>query len=135
VQNLDDEIAIYTAAHDPSLGLMSKSGPPAPTGGFPRITHSQFDMELQPGVESAPAVRVIHSAVDYGDRHYLTNFCLGFGRFARERKNRLASRLKSRLVRLTIRQTLASRTPDGKVRAFPVIDAKRHAVRITEVKL
>jgi hypothetical protein len=35
-------------------------------------------------------------------------------------------RLKSSLVRLTIRQTLASRALDGKVRAFPVIDAKRH---------
>src|SRR5258708_2972076 len=44
-------------------------------------------------------------------------------------------RLKSSLVRLTIRQTLASRALDGKVRTCPVVDAKRHAVRITEIKI
>jgi hypothetical protein len=64
-------------------------------------------------------------------RQYLTNFGLGFRfgyRFARQRKNRRASLLKSDLVRLTIRETLASRALDGNVCTFPVIDAKRHAV-------
>jgi hypothetical protein len=35
---------------------------------------------------------------------------------------------------LTIRQTLASRAFDGKVRTFPVLDAERNAVAVTEVK-
>jgi hypothetical protein len=35
---------------------------------------------------------------------------------------------------LTIRQTLASRTLDGKVRTFPVVNAKGDTVGITEVK-
>ncbi len=61
-------------------------------------------------------------------RQYLTNFGLGLGCFARQRRNRRASLLRSRLVRLAIRQMLASRALDGKVRTFPVIDAKRHAV-------
>jgi hypothetical protein len=61
-------------------------------------------------------------------RQYLTNFGFGFFSRDRQRKNRLASLLKSRLVSLTIRQTLASRTLDGKVRTFPIVDAKSHAV-------
>jgi len=55
--------------------------------------------------------------------------------FARQRKKRRASRLKSDLVRLTIRETLASRAFDGKVRTFPVADTERNAVAVTEVKL
>ena len=38
-------------------------------------------------------------------------------------------------VSLTIRQTLASRVLDGKVRTFPIVDAKGDPVGITEVKL
>jgi hypothetical protein len=66
----------------------------------------------------------------------LTNFgllFLGFGFFggwylARFLRMRRASREKSRLVRLTVRQTLASRAFDGKVRTFPVADTERNAV-------
>jgi hypothetical protein len=47
---------------------------------------------------------------------------------------RRARRDKSRLVRLTIRQTLASRTLDGNVRTFPVVDAKGDAVGVAEVE-
>lgn len=48
--------------------------------------------------------------------------------------NRRARCLKSGLVRLTICQTIARSTLDGKVRSFPVVDAQRNAVRVTEVK-
>jgi hypothetical protein len=48
---------------------------------------------------------------------------------------RRMNRPKSALVRLAIRQTLASRALDGKVRTFPIVDAKRNAVRIPEIKL
>ena len=70
-------------------------------------------------------------------RQYLTNFGLGFLGgyfFARHLRKRRASRDKSRSVSLTVRQTLASRAFDGKVRTFPVIHAKRNAVAVTEVK-
>jgi hypothetical protein len=67
-------------------------------------------------------------------RQYFTNVCLGFGCFARQRKNRLASREKSRSVSLTIRQTLASRALDGKVCPFPIVNAQGDTVGITEVK-
>jgi hypothetical protein len=59
----------------------------------------------------------------YFVRQYLTNFGLGLGSFARQRRDRRASLLRSRLVRLTIRETLASRALNGKVRTFPVMDA------------
>jgi hypothetical protein len=69
-------------------------------------------------------------------RQYLTNFGLGFGcLFALQRRKRRASRLKSRSVSLTIRQTLASRALDGKVCTFPVADAERNAVGVTEDKI
>jgi hypothetical protein len=55
-------------------------------------------------------------------------------RFARHRRNRRASRDRSRSVSLTIRQTLASRALDGKVRTFPIVDAKGDTVGITEVE-
>ena len=67
-------------------------------------------------------------------RQYLTNLTRGFFCRDRQRRKRRVSRLKSGLVRLTIRQTLASRTLDGKVRTFPVMDAKGDAVGIAEVK-
>lgn len=47
----------------------------------------------------------------------------GFQFFRRQRRKRRACRLKSHLVRLTIRESLAGRTLDGKVRTFPVVDA------------
>jgi hypothetical protein len=47
---------------------------------------------------------------------------------------RRISRLKFGLVRLTVRETLASRAFNGKVRAFPIVDAERNAVRRTEIK-
>jgi hypothetical protein len=56
-------------------------------------------------------------------RQYLTDFGFDFGCFERRRRKRLASRKRSRSVSLTIRQTLASRTLDGKVRTFPIVDA------------
>jgi hypothetical protein len=37
-------------------------------------------------------------------------------------------------MRLTIRQTLASRAFDGKVRTFPVLDAERNAVAVAEIE-
>jgi hypothetical protein len=52
----------------------------------------------------------------------------------RQRRNRRADRLKSLLVRLTIRQTLASRALDGKVRTFPVVHAHGDTVGVTEIK-
>jgi hypothetical protein len=57
------------------------------------------------------------------------------GRFARHFRKRRASLRRSRFVRLTVRQTLASRAFYGKVRAFPVADAERNAVAIMEIKL
>lgn len=59
----------------------------------------------------------------YRFRQYLTNFGLGFGSFERQRINRPAFLLKSGSVSLTIRQTLASSTLDGKVRTFPIAKA------------
>ena len=49
-------------------------------------------------------------------------------RFDRQRRKRRANRDLSLLVRLTIRQTLASRTFDSKVCTFPVLNAERGAV-------
>jgi hypothetical protein len=63
---------------------------------------------------------ILHSQ---GVRQYLTNFGLDFSCLERHRRKRLASLLKFRSVSLTVRQTLASRTLDGKVRTFPVVDA------------
>jgi len=47
---------------------------------------------------------------------------------SRQRMNLRASREKFLLVSLTIRQTLASCTFNGKVCTYPIVDAKRNAV-------
>lgn len=64
-------------------------------------------------------------------RQYLTNFGLGFfgGYFLlRQRIKRRASRDRSRSVRLTIRQTLASRAFDGKVCPLTIGHTERGTV-------
>jgi hypothetical protein len=63
VQNLDDEIATYTSAHDPALGLMSKSGPPVDAGGPPESLKKQSAMELQPGVDPVPVLCTFHNGL------------------------------------------------------------------------
>jgi hypothetical protein len=72
--------------------------------------------------------------VDYRVRQYLTNFGLGFGCFARQRKKRLASREKSGLVTPPIRQTLASSVLNGKCSPFPIVHPKGDAVGISEIE-
>jgi hypothetical protein len=52
----------------------------------------------------------------------------------RQRKNRLASILADCLVSRPVRETLALDTLHGKDRTFPIVDAKRHAVRIAEIE-
>jgi hypothetical protein len=63
-------------------------------------------------------IQVVESE-SYFVRQYLTKRGFGFGFLARPRRKRRANRLKSGSVSLTIRQTLASRTPDGNVCTFP----------------
>jgi hypothetical protein len=52
VQNPEDEIATYTSAHDPSLGLMSNAGA---AGANRRFSLESLKlnsvMEMQPGVD------------------------------------------------------------------------------------
>ena len=79
MQNLDDEIATYTPAHDPPIGLMSNSGPPVSAGGFPlESLESKSAMEVQPGVDAVPGLCAIHNH-GYLVRQYLTNFGFVFG--------------------------------------------------------
>ncbi len=59
---------------------------------------------------------------------------LGFGSFLRQRINRAARCLKVRLVRQTIRETLAFDTLNSKRRTFPVVNAEGRAVVKTEIK-
>jgi len=65
-------------------------------------------------------VPVFHN---YRVRQYLTNLGLGFGSFERQRRKRPAFLEKSGSVSLSIRQTLTGCALDGKVCAFPVIEA------------
>lgn len=91
---------------------------------------TSMEPELCEGVQ-----RFVLVLPHYLVRQYLTNLGLGLGSFERQRRKRPAFLEKSGSVSLTIRQTLASRTLDGKVRAFPVIEAQLHAVIEAEIVL
>ncbi len=95
----------------------------------------RLKVALEPGLvpESSLCSGFVLSVPSYLVRQYLTNLGLGLGSFDRQRRKRPAFLEKSGSVSLSVRQTLASRALDGKVRAFPVIEAQLHAVIEAEI--
>lgn len=87
-------------------------------------TRFQFTSESQPRVKFVPVLyRLFTTAARYFVRQYLTNFGLGLGSLERHRRKRPVFLEKSGSVSLSIRQTLTGCAFDGKVCAFPVIEA------------
>ena len=115
-----------------SLGLMSNAGPPAPTGGHPRIAQGEFGTKPQPRVDLAFAFCA--NPTGQRVRQYLTNFGAGRFWFARQRRKRLAFSLNVGAIGPSIGEALANDALGQFVSALSVIHAKRNAVVMTEIK-